>query len=111
MSTSDEEDPAGGDVVKTGQETGDGGLAARGGADDRDGLTRWHDEVEAVEDRRPVAVGEGHALEAQLTAAVAGQFRRAGRIDDGGVGVEQLVDTSRGGRRARRLGNEHPHEA
>jgi len=80
-------DPAGGGLVEAGNEVGEGGLAGAAGADegaDRAGGNRGG---EAVQDGLAGLVGEGHALEGDVTVEPADGDGR-GRVGDG----ERLVE-------------------
>ena len=70
-----DEHAAGVRIVEARHERGERRLAAAAGSDDRDPLARRDVQVEPVEDRIVVAVGESHVLEDDLAAEV-GQLDR-----------------------------------
>jgi hypothetical protein len=82
-------DPAGVDLVEAGQERGDGRLARARRTDEGDGLPRANVEVDPGQDRLARAIPEADILVADV-AAQPGDGRRAARVDDVRLGVEQL---------------------
>ena len=87
------------EFVEPHYEVHEGGLAGPGRSDDRDGLTRAHDEGEVLDQGLVCVVAERDVLEGHLPA-LRGRVRRRGRVGQFLFGVEQF-EYALGGRNAR----------
>ena len=83
-----DEDPTAVDVVEARQEPGDGGLPAGRRADHRDRFAGADPEVEPVEHRGAVPVGERHVVERKVAAPGLGERTGVLGVGHGGVGDE-----------------------